>query len=226
MGVVVVMVDEATTVFPVEPVTNDDVIVLPWWRSPLNIALMALIAVLAAFSAGWAMGGKDSALDHNDVDVGFMQDMRIHHEQAVTMSVIYNGVAPKGNPLLSSIAREIVIDQSTEAGRMVQLLRMFHASETNETETAMSWMGMPMPLSKMTGMASDAEMQDLYQARGVEAQRIFATLMIAHHEGGVHMAEYVVTHGRNPEVVGIARGIIASQNGEIRELRGALAKLD
>ena len=225
MGVVVVMEVEATTVVHVEPETNDEVIVLPWWRSPLNLALLGLIAALAVFAAGRAVGGRDSALDHNRVDVGFMQDMRIHHEQAVTMSVVYNGVAPKGNPLLSTIAREIIIDQSTEAGRMVQLLRMFGASETNETETAMSWMDMPVPLMRMTGMASDAEMQRLYESRGVEAQRIFATLMIAHHEGGVHMAEYVVKHGRNPEVVRIARGIITSQNGEIKELRSALAAL-
>ena len=210
---------------PVDDETQDDTIVLPWWRNPLNIALMAVAAALVVFSAGSAFGQRDSALDHNDVDAGFMQDMRIHHEQAVTMSIVYNGVAPTGNPLLSSIAREIVVDQSTEAGRMVQLLRMFHESETNETDTAMSWMGMPTPLDKMPGMATDAELNDLYRARGTEAHRIFATLMIAHHEGGVHMAEYELQHGRNAEVRGIARGIIASQNGEISELRSALAKL-
>jgi len=105
------------------------------------------------------------------------------------------------------------------------LLRMFGDAETNETNTAMTWMGMPTPLDKMTGMATDAELATLHASRGVDAQRIFATLMIAHHEGGVHMAEYVVAHGRNPEVVAIARSIITSQNGEIAELRRALTAL-
>ena len=210
---------------PVDDVTNEDTIVLPWWRNPLNISLLALAAALCVFAVGMHVGGRESSLDHNDIDTGFMQDMRIHHEQAVTMSIVYNGVAPTGNALLSSVAREIVVDQSTEAGRMVQLLRMFHESETNETETAMSWMGMPVSLHEMPGMASDAEMQALYEARGTEAHRLFATMMIAHHEGGVHMAEYVVAHGRNPEVVLLARGIIDSQNGEIKELRTALANL-
>ena len=209
----------------VDDETHDGTIVLPWWRNPLNVALIGLAAALLFTGLGWSLGGRDSSLAHNDVDAGFLQDMRIHHEQAVTMSIVYNGVAPTGNALLSSIAREIVVDQSTEAGRMVQLLRMFGESETNETDTAMTWMDMPTPIDKMPGMASEKQLRDLYESRGTEAHRLFATLMIAHHEGGVHMAEHVLVHGRNAEVRAMARSMITSQNGEIGELRRALGEL-
>lgn len=198
---------------------------LPWWKSPLNIILVALVLMLASGSVGFAVGRSDSVAAHNRVDTGFLQDMRIHHEQAVTMAVVYLGASPKGNKLLNMIAKEIMFDQSTEAGRMVQMLRTFGEAETNETDIAMSWMGMSTPLEEMMGMASAEEMNILYKSRGAEADRVFATLMIAHHKGGLHMAEYAVDNGKNREVIAFADSIINSQSSEISELKKALTQL-
>lgn len=205
--------------------TDHDVDLLPWWKNPLNIILMALVAMLAAGSVGFSIGRSDSVAAHNDVDTGFLQDMRIHHEQAVTMSVVYLGAAPKGNLLLNMIAKEIMFAQSSEGGRMVQMLRMFGEAETNESDIAMAWMGMPTPLDEMMGMASSDEMNTLYKARGVEADRTFATLMIAHHKGGLHMAEYAKANAKNKEVIAFANSIIQSQKSEIFELEKALSQL-
>lgn len=205
--------------------TDHDVELLPWWKNPLNIILMALVAMLAAGSVGFSIGRSDSVAAHNDVDTGFLQDMRIHHEQAVTMSVVYLGAAPKGNLLLNMIAKEIMFAQSSEGGRMVQMLRMFGEAETNESDIAMAWMGMPTPLDEMMGMASSDEMNTLYKARGVEADRTFATLMIAHHKGGLHMAEYAKANAKNKEVIAFANSIIQSQKSEIFELEKALSQL-
>jgi uncharacterized protein (DUF305 family) len=141
------------------------------------------------------------------------------------MSVVYLGASPKGNLLLNMIAKEIKLIQSAEGGRMVQMLRMFGEAETNETDIAMSWMGMPTPLEEMMGMASAEELQALYKARGTEADRIFATLMIAHHKGGLHMAEYAKANAKNKEVIAFADSIIHSQESEIVELQKALTQL-
>ena len=205
--------------------TDHDVELLPWWKNPLNIILMALVAMLAAGSVGFSIGRSDSVAAHNDVDTGFLQDMRIHHEQAVTMSVVYLGAAPKGNLLLNMIAKEIMFAQSSEGGRMVQMLRMFGEAETNESDIAMAWMGMPTPLDEMMGMASSDEMNTLYKARGVEADRTFATLMIAHHKGGLHMAEYAKANAQNKIVSAFANSVIQSQKSEIFELEKALSQL-
>ena len=35
---------------------------------------------------GWLIGHCGSEVASSDVDVGFLQDMRVHHEQAVAMS--------------------------------------------------------------------------------------------------------------------------------------------
>ena len=205
--------------------TDHELELLPWWKNPLNIILMGIVAMLAAGSVGFSIGRSDSVAAHNNVDTGFLQDMRIHHEQAVTMSVVYLGASPKGNLLLNMLAKEIMFAQSAEGGRMVQMLRMFGEAETNESDIAMSWMGMPTPLDEMMGMASSDEIDTLYKSRGVEADKIFATLMIAHHKGGLHMAEYAKSNAKNIEVIAFADSIIQSQESEIFELKKALSQL-
>lgn len=197
---------------------NDDT-VLPWWRSPLNVVLALVVVLMAAVGIGYAVGGSASELSHNDVDTGFLQDMRIHHEQAVVMSLVYLDAAPDGRRVLRDIAREIVTAQSTEIGRMVQMLRLFGAAETNESDVAMAWMDMPVPLESMTGLATDAELESLRRATGPDADSIFASLMIAHHDGGIHMAEYAIDHADNAEVVAMARSMVKSQTSEVRELK-------
>jgi uncharacterized protein (DUF305 family) len=197
----------------------DDVVVLPWWRNPLNVALAVILFAMVLVGVGYRFGERSSIVAHNDVDAGFLQDMRIHHEQAVVMASIYLNISGDEPTVLRTIAREIMFDQSTESGRMVQMLRMFGEAETNETETAMAWMGMPVPLASMAGYASDEQLTELSRSRGKEADKIFASLMISHHEGGLHMAEFAEKNGENSEVVALARAIITSQTSEIGELK-------
>lgn len=212
---------DPTTVFGMDDSRDDDVVVvLPWWQNPWNLAVLALAALFLAASAGYLVGTRDDpASSHNAVDTGFLQDMRIHHEQAVVMSRIYRAAAPDGSPILRTIASEIELAQTFEAGRFVQLLRIFGEAETNESDVAMIWMGHSVPLEQMDGMASDEELDLLAGSSGAEADALFARLMIAHHEGGVAMAQYAARHGSNPEVTAMAEAMARAQRGEIAELR-------
>lgn len=197
-------------------------VALPWWRSPLNIALCAVALVVAGFALGTFVPRGDDPTVHNSVDTGFLQDMRLHHEQAVTMAIVYRSIAATGSQLdpdLQTIALEIHMEQGMETGRFVQLLRLFGEAESNESEQVMSWMGHSMPMDSMPGMATDEQLAELRDSRGPDADRLFAALMVAHHEGGVEMARYAVDHARNPEVIALARGMIKVQSGEINELR-------
>jgi uncharacterized protein (DUF305 family) len=49
--------------------------------------------------------------------------------------------------------------------------------------------------------------------------------MIAHHKGGVHMAEHATMHGSNDEVRAMAASMVKSQNGEIAEMEELLAAI-
>lgn len=199
--------------------TDTAVTVLPWWKNPLNIVLLCIAGILLVFGAGYLVGGNDSELDHNAVDVGFLQDMRIHHEQAAIMAMTYLEAAPEGNTVQRMIAREIILTQSMETGRMVQLLRMFKEAETNPTDQVMGWMNEPTPIDRMPGYASDDQMSQLQSARGEAADALFRDLMIAHHLGGLHMAEYAEKNAKHPEVKKMATSMVREQRGEVNELR-------
>ncbi|MFM7095753.1 MAG: DUF305 domain-containing protein [Actinomycetota bacterium] len=211
------------------PAETDET-VLPWWMNPVNIVLMVVAAAVLAAAVGFVFGESRGKGAKNGSDIGFLQDMRIHHEQAVNMGLIYLDVSAPGmgegsvsRGTLRLIAREIIVNQSNESGRMVQLLRQFDAAETNETDQVMGWMGEPTPLAQMPGYATDDEMQSLQQSRGADADRMFAQLMIAHHKGGVHMAEHAGMHGSNDEVRAMANSMVKAQTGEIAEMEKLLA---
>ena len=231
------MTDESSTTIDADdalaPVTSDagvdgaededhDAIVLPWWQHPLNIFTIVITAALLAGMVGWMIGDTNSELAHNEVDTGFLQDMREHHEQAVYMSFIYDSLTDI-DPGLRTVATSIIIGQNQEIGRMVQMLRMFGEKEANEGETSMAWMGMPVERGQMPGMASEADLDKLATLSGAEADAFFVQLMKAHHEGGIHMAEYASGNAKNEETRALASSIMKSQQDEIAEMDNELA---
>ena len=74
----------------------------------------------------------------------------------------------------------------------------------------------------MPGLASQEQLNALADARGLEAERRFLTLMIRHHEAGVDMAKYAVENAGHPAVVRLAETIVTSQSAELAMLRDML----
>lgn len=208
---------------PPQPPSGGDgaPVVLPWWQNPVNILTMIVTAAIIAGMIGWMVGDSGSDVEYNDVDRGFLQDMRVHHEQAVLMSFIYR-TRPDTDPGLRTIARSIVVGQSLEVGRMVQLLREFDESEINEDSASMLWMGMSASPGQMPGIATEDELDALAAATGEEADELFVALMTAHHLGGVEMAEFAVDNAVNDEVLLFAQGMADGQLAEIVEMEGQL----
>lgn len=211
-----------------DPVNDTDIAVdeettLPWWQSRLNlVAIVVSVAVLMG-GLGFALGERNATQHPNSVDIGYLQDMRAHHEQAVEMSLIY--LAKQGtDPTFHLIAKEIAFGQAVDIGRMIQLLRQYDEAEANMSGEGMTWMGHSVPLDRMPGLAPDADLTSLITAKGADADRIFTTLMIAHHEGGIHMADFAAEHAATREVRAMARSNSKGQSGEIAEMKQLLAK--
>jgi uncharacterized protein (DUF305 family) len=200
---------------------DDDEIVLPWWQHPLNILTIVVTAALLSAMVGWMIGDSRSELAHSGVDTGFLQDMREHHEQAVYMSFLYRSL-PEIDSGLSTVAASITVGQSQEIGRMVQMLRVLGEPEANEGDTSMAWMGMPVERGQMPGMASEDDLDKLATLSGREADELFVQLMTAHHEGGIHMAEYASGNAKNDEVREMATSMMTSQRDEIAEMQREL----
>jgi uncharacterized protein (DUF305 family) len=195
----------------------DDTIVLPWWQHPFNIIVIAVTAALIAGMIGWMVGDSNTGRDAGTVDVGFLQDMREHHEQAVTISFVFLSI-DDSEPGLRTVARSIIFGQGIEIGRMVQLLRDFGEDESNQGDTSMAWMGHSVPVGEMPGIASNAEIDELGVTSGAEADRLFVELMVRHHEGGIEMAEFAAANASVDEVRRMAAAIADSQSDEIIEI--------
>lgn len=194
----------------------------PWWQSRLNLSVVAVAIALLCGALGWVIGNNRAIPDPNSTDTGFLQDMRTHHEQAVYIGLYYLSVDGT-SPDLRDIAREIVFGQGIEIGRIIQLLRQFGATETNESDLTMTWMNEPTPTERMPGLASDTDIDKLLASSGAEADRLFVALMIAHHQGGIHMAQYAADHANVVEVRRFATAMVTGQTGEINEMRSLVA---
>jgi uncharacterized protein (DUF305 family) len=203
---------------------DDDDLVLPWWQHPMNIVTLVVTAALLAGMIGWMVGEQSNRPAHGEVDAGFLQDMRLHHEQAIFMGFVFREL-PDTDPELRVIAASIVQGQSIEVGRMVQLLRSFGEDEARDLDaSSMTWMGMVADATSMPGMASEDELTELIGSSGPAADRLFVELMTEHHLGGVEMATFAAERAVNDEVRKMAASMASTQRGEIAELVGVLQR--
>ncbi len=178
---------------------------------------MVLALLFLAGSAGYVIGTRrDGAPGADSVDVGFLQDMISHHEQAVRLSnlELVNGVEPG----VQVFAREILHQQSYEIGVMDRRLEDWGYSHADRPQTAMAWMDAAVPVAEMPGLASDDELLLLEQRAGRDADALFIPLMQDHHRGGIHMAEYAAEHATTEFVRTIAARQAAAQKLEIGEM--------
>ena len=207
----------------VGPIAETDDVILPWWQNPLNIVLLLVGVLVLAAGAGFVIGERNATPDPNATDIGFLQDMRTHHEQAVGMSLAYM-LRPGIDGVLQTIANEIAVSQSVDSGRIIQLLRDYGKPEANQSGTAMTWMdhGAGVPEDQMPGLASSADLDKLVNASGDAADTLFVNLMVVHHQAGIVMAQYAVDHAATSEVRDFAKGMVSSQQQEIAEMQNIL----
>jgi len=185
-----------------------------------GIPLRRVVAVvLVALFFGGAVGffvASDRPPGADSVDVGFYRDMTAHHDQAIQLAAIElrNGE----NTVVKGFAQEIILSQRWENGRMYEQLLDWGAS-TAPAETAMAWMGMPVPAKAMPGLATDDQVAALRDAKGAEADALFLDLMAEHHRGGAQMAAYAARNADNADVRDLARVMERNQSIEIAEFR-------
>ena len=169
---------------------------MPRWArivigSGLALALLlagAAIGLLIAASRGPGVPAADS------VDVGFAQDMTVHHAQAVAMATWERDHT--ADPVLRQLAFDIETGQIAQVGRMQGWLALWQAP-TLPTGGHMAWMR-DVPghsdhgagVERMPGMATEEELASLRASTGAALDVRFLQLMLRHHEGGVEMARY------------------------------------
>lgn len=173
--------------------------------------------------------GYSRALTPSSADLGFAQDMSMHHAQAVDMSFIVSERVD--NPEIRSFAYDIINTQSTQRGMMLGWLQLWGGSANSDG--TMAWMNgghhvhtPGMDMSSMMGMATKEEMAELAAASGQAAEQLFLTLMTKHHVGGVEMAESVLTQSTNRAVRSLAEAMVSGQQSELEYMSDLLSKYE
>lgn len=193
---------------------------LPWGPIGLVMALLFL-----AGAVGFVVGGRDSEVSTSAVDEGFLLDMSEHHDQAVTIA-LYE-LANGENPTARQFATEVLLSQRQELGQMARMLaeRDVARPDFDPDRPAMGWMGMATTLATMPGMATDADLERLRTAQGAAADELFLTLMQAHHQGGIHMADDAAQAALDPAVRDLAGRIARVQASEVAEYQLLMDKM-
>ncbi len=192
----------------------------------------ALLAVLLLGAAlGIFLTGGSAQLKGGAVDVGFAQDMSVHHRQAVLMA----GQARdrSTDPAIRLIAFDIETNQLQQIGQMQGWLSLWNAAPLPNGRY-MTWMAdtSSMPgmahgtpgLPAMPGMASAADLQRLQASSGGPFDVLFLQLMLRHHQGGTPMAQYAAQHAESAQVRNLAEKIVVSQGAESDYLAQLIAQ--
>lgn len=199
------------------------------------ITLVALVVVGVEFATMPRLRGETTSParvgpEHGPVDIGFAQDMSLHHEQALTMAQM---ALAKGSPRVRQLAQGIVNQQLKEVGYMQGWLMLWQAPGIAPTDE-MRWMRDAYARSPrrdpayerfidsciqgrgMPGQASPAELDALAAvAQAAAFDAMFLALMVRHHEGAVVMARFASEYAQLDAVRGFARAVSAEQQQEL-----------
>lgn len=192
-------------------------------------------------SASTMMSSAAASADHNAADISFAQQMIVHHQGAIQMADLAPDRAT--NQQVKELAARIKAAQAPEIEQMTAWLALWGASTSASAGASttddgmggmdhgdMGGMGGPSDTSasagmSMPGMMTDAQMQQLTGAAGVDFDRMFLQMMIMHHQGAIEMAETEILQGSNPAALALAASIKTSQTAEITQMQQLLQTL-
>ncbi len=172
---------------------------------------------------------------NTSAEAGFARDMQTHHSQAVELSMIVRDRT--FDPDIRLLAYDIALTQQQQVGQMYSWLTVWGLPQA-AAEPSMTWMvrsglsgaghdqgdasthpsGEPMP-----GLATPAQLEKLKASSEVQAEILYLQLMIAHHKGGVEMAQAVLDRSENRVVVTLAKSMVIAQQAEIDYMSELLA---
>jgi len=156
----------------------------------------------------------------NDADVDFASGMVPHHEQAVEMADMILDKDP--SEPVRALAERIKAAQEPEIEELNSLLETFGEEPADGGHGGH---GGGSDAGGHGGMMSDEQMQELQDASGVEAERMFLTMMIEHHQGAIEAAETVIAKGESQPTIELATRIRDDQRAEIAEMEQLLSQL-
>ena len=174
-----------------------------------------------------------ASASYTPADVVFMQGMIGHHAQAVEMAQLIKDrtnreeIVAIGGRIESSQADEIEFmnDWLSERGEKTVMVGMTQGMDHSGMDHSKHAM---VDHSTMAGMATPEQMAELATLEGVEFDRMFLTLMIAHHEGAIEMVDELLGQpgtAADPVLFQFVGDIENDQQAEIDKMNDLLSEL-
>lgn len=182
------------------------------------LALTGVLSGCSSHSSGTAAGDATAAIVAGQAgDIAFAQLMIPHHEQAVEMADI--ALERQTSPEVKALAEQIKGAQDPEIEQMSGWLTTWGAPRemASDMDHGSKHGGM-----SMAGMMSDDDMAALAAASGAEFDQKWLTMMIAHHEGALTMAQAVLGTTSDTQVRALAEAVVAGQKAEIVDMKALL----
>ncbi|NKX50187.1 DUF305 domain-containing protein [Arthrobacter deserti] len=219
----------------------------------ISAAAVATILALAGWGSDTPPQGREAetsppgaaaqtaaaSAGHNRADTMFLSQMIPHHQRAIQVSELM--LAKKDiDPQIKQPAEDMKAAQAKEVEQMKSWLEAWDEPGT-----------LPSGGPTMDDMAGEAgsegerdagqpgedegsdtgvkmtaqQFNQLKEAEGIVAERLFLTGMSRHHEGSIAMAEQVTSEGANPEVIALAEKIMTEQRAEVEKMKELVGKL-
>ncbi|SDP70236.1 Uncharacterized conserved protein, DUF305 family [Pedococcus dokdonensis] len=156
-----------------------------------------------------------------EADVRFMQDMIVHHAQAIVLVSLASEQLT--DTQVKALAARISDEQRPEIDAMAKWLRS--KGEQVPPQAGNPELGSGHDHAGMPGMATQDQLRQLKEARGVAADRLWLTLMTAHHQGALQMVVQHHRSGTDDVVTQLGDEIHVTQSVQIGAMRDMLARL-
>ena len=159
---------------------------------------------------------------YSPADTRFMQGMIAHHQQAVDMARLASGRT--NNDAVLKTADRIEAGQRDEMKFMREWLEARRETLTMPHSMHMGAHGH----GAMKGMATPEQMLALEASNGTEFDRLFLTLMVAHHQGALEMVEELHDapgSAYDPVMFEFTNEVVSDQQAEIDRMNAVLAAL-
>ncbi|MEO6792285.1 MAG: DUF305 domain-containing protein [Mycobacterium sp.] len=191
----------------------------------MRAVLTVVVAVVVSIAAGSCHGSSPEAQPAvqppstavglavgSAGDIGFLENMVAHHQQALQLTAIMPGQS--NNPALLLLANRIAEQQRTELqGCQAQLLQWETPGRSPAERDA---------AADLPGMVDQTTIDKLRSLRGPEFEKLWLQTMINHHRGAITMAHNEIEQGQSPEAISIAKSLAPLQQAEIDQMTAML----
>ena len=161
---------------------------------------------------------------HSPADAQFMQNMIMHHAQAVEMTALID--THTENKALRSLGARISRSQADE----IKFMKRWLTARDEATSPPMHHMpGMDMSSHQMLmpGMLTEEQMAALRNAKGQEFDELFLKGMIQHHSGALIMVKELFDTagaGQDAELFNFTTEVDSGQRAEIKIMKTMLGE--